>query len=253
MSHKLSIVFLLFASLCMAHAEDTGALFRAANQACQSGNYNAAMEGYEKITTTGIESPDVYYNLGAAYQMLGQPVHAVFNYRRALMLKPTLLQARRSLESIAQTQGIPMPRFTWREEVSSVILPLHLISGGVIAAWMGAFLFVFAFLRKRPRFWWLSVSVVLILMGKSLALLGFLCDPKVAYAHSAIVTAPEAIAAHAAPADSSASLTKLVPGTGVNVLSNRGVWSYCQLPDNINAWLPSKNLTMVVPSGSPGG
>ncbi|MEO8205173.1 MAG: tetratricopeptide repeat protein [Chthoniobacterales bacterium] len=252
MLRKFLIPVLFCACFCVANAEDNVALFAAGNHDYQNGNYGAAIDAYDKMTRNGAYSAEAYYNLGSAHQMLNQPVDAVLNYRRALMLNPTLLQARRNLETIEHAKGIPMPRFTWREEITSIILPSSLIYGGVTFAWVGGFLFVLAFLKKGPRFWWISISLVLIIIGKSSAFLGYISDPKLAYRNSAVIMAKESVTARAVPADSSASVTKLLPGTGVSVISKRDAWSYCKLPDNTNAWLPSKNLTMV-PSGSGGG
>lgn len=249
MHRRFCILFLCFLAIFSAQAEDAAT----AGKAYQKGNYQAAIQDYEKQVASGAYTPEVYYNLAAAYQMAGKPVDAVLNYRRALMLDPRMLQARRNLEVIQRSSGIPMPRFTWREEISSIVSPDWLMYGGTIAGWTGALLVVIGFLKKKPRFWWITFSIILLTLGKAIAVVGYMTDPKIADAASAVITAAKPVTARVAPADSSASVTKLVPGAGVNVLSNRGTWSYCQLLDGSTAWLPSQDLTMVVPTPSQDG
>ncbi|MEO6845825.1 MAG: hypothetical protein ABI443_00935 [Chthoniobacterales bacterium] len=250
MFRKLLPLIVFFVAFGMLRAAESNGLFSSATQAYQGGNYQRAVDDYEKIVSSGEYTAGVFYNLGSAYQMLNKPVDAALNYRRALMLSPGLLQARINLANLAQTKGIPLPPFTWRESVSTVVPPIALLYVGAFAGWVGIYLLVFGFLKKAPRFWWMSIALVLFIGGKSLALVGYLCEPKVVEASTAIITASESVAAHAAPADSSANVEKLMPGTGVNIISNRGPWSYCQLPDKARAWLPTQNLTRVALSDS---
>jgi len=247
MLRKTFFFLLCLLSVRLMAAEDNAVLFASGNEAYQRGDYQAAIDDYHQILTSGAYSPQVYYNQGAAFQMLGKSVDATVNYRRALMLNPTLLQARRNLETIQRNSGIPMPKFTWRDEVSSNIRPVYLLYTGTTLAWIGSFAFVAVFLKKKRRFRWFAVSLLILVTGKVLALVGYVSDPRFTEANVAMVTGDTPVAARSAPAESSSLIVQSVPGTDVNVLSNRGAWSYCQLPDHSTAWLPSQHLVPLAP------
>ena len=48
-----------------------------------------------------------------------------------------------------------------------------------------------------------------------------------------------------APADNSTLAAKLPAGSRVRILERRGEWTYCALPDNDRAWIPSKLIERV--------
>jgi hypothetical protein len=60
----------------------------------------------------------------------------------------------------------------------------------------------------------------------------------------AIVLAKEADA-RLAPADRAGLAEKLPAGSRVRVLSERGAWTYCELPGSGRGWLPSDALERV--------
>ncbi|HEU4930057.1 MAG TPA: SH3 domain-containing protein, partial [Candidatus Krumholzibacteria bacterium] len=64
----ITAVFALFASLAWAEVAETPAqLFERANSAYEAGNYQSAVDDYERVVATGVVAPDLFYNLGNAY------------------------------------------------------------------------------------------------------------------------------------------------------------------------------------------
>lgn len=63
-------------------------LLSAANKAYLDNQYSHATELYEEILALGLESVNLYYNLGNAYFREGRYGRAILNYERALRLKP---------------------------------------------------------------------------------------------------------------------------------------------------------------------
>ncbi|MDP2905015.1 MAG: tetratricopeptide repeat protein, partial [Candidatus Omnitrophota bacterium] len=87
------IAFCLLISAA-AFAQDAGAgevnsLFYRANSAYKDGNYDAAIADYELISGSGLESGNLYYNLGNCYFKKGELGRAVFNYELALFFSPS--------------------------------------------------------------------------------------------------------------------------------------------------------------------
>ncbi len=69
-------------------AQSSDELIVRGNKYFQEGNYESAVEAYEKILKQGYESPALYYNLGNAYFKNGKLGLAVLNYEKGLKLSP---------------------------------------------------------------------------------------------------------------------------------------------------------------------
>ncbi len=82
---------MILSNFCLAGgllANEMEAFFVKGNEYYQDGNYNAAIEEFEKILNSNYESWEVYYNLGNAYFKDGQTAKAILNFERAKRLNP---------------------------------------------------------------------------------------------------------------------------------------------------------------------
>ncbi len=84
-SAVLVLSLLLFGTLM---AQDVQQLFRQGNQFFQKGDYQKAVEAYQKILNHGYESGALYYNLGNAYFKMNQLGKARLFYERAKRFMP---------------------------------------------------------------------------------------------------------------------------------------------------------------------
>jgi tetratricopeptide (TPR) repeat protein len=75
-------------SVAQTDIESATALFQKGNASYEAGNFDQAIEEYQKIVDLGIKNSKVFYNLGNAYFRKNQLGKAVLNYRRALALEP---------------------------------------------------------------------------------------------------------------------------------------------------------------------
>ncbi|MCJ7577282.1 MAG: tetratricopeptide repeat protein [candidate division Zixibacteria bacterium] len=83
-----SIIILFFLSQAQADIESATALFQKGNESYEAGNFDQAIEEYQKIVNLGIKNSKVFYNLGNAYFRKNQLGKAILNYRKALALEP---------------------------------------------------------------------------------------------------------------------------------------------------------------------
>ena len=81
------LALLLFPALAGA-TTDPDQLFLQANAAYDSGDYHGAIELYNSILEQGLESWELYYNLGDAYYRADEIGQSILNYERALQLAP---------------------------------------------------------------------------------------------------------------------------------------------------------------------
>jgi tetratricopeptide (TPR) repeat protein len=100
-SKKITIfvVFLLgFIFLEKSLGNDNAAFFLEGNRLFQQEKYSAAVSSYEQILQGGVESSELYYNLGNAYFRSGNIGKAILNYERARRLAPLNDDVRYNLE-----------------------------------------------------------------------------------------------------------------------------------------------------------
>lgn len=86
MKRQIIILFSLLFTIVSVFATDNSFLLDG-NAQYESGNYDKAIESYEKQLQTA-ESSVLYYNLGNAYYKKGNLAPAILNYERALLLDP---------------------------------------------------------------------------------------------------------------------------------------------------------------------
>ena len=81
------ILILIYLSGFFAIAQDE-AFFERANAAYNDGEYEIAIGEYEKILENGQHSAELYYNLANAHYKLNHIAPSIYNYEKALLLKP---------------------------------------------------------------------------------------------------------------------------------------------------------------------
>ena len=105
------ISFIIAQSVTAANLHD---VFNQGNQYYQQGEYEQAIESYQKIIEEGYESGPLYFNLGNAYYKLGQLGPARLYYERAseYLKNDEALQENMQLLNLRLVDQIePMPQF----------------------------------------------------------------------------------------------------------------------------------------------
>lgn len=217
------------------------------NAAFAKGDFPAAVRAYETALAAGPKSAGLYYNLATAQLKAGERPQAALNLRRALMLDPGFADARVSLSEIERSQGVPVVKDDWQTQVAAKAPLSAILIVGAVLFWIGAFLILAALLRQK-KFVPVLAGVILLIFGTVVALVGALADPKLSERDSGVIVAGSDVPLLSAPADQSATLTKLAPAASVQVIRESGEWTYCQAPGGEKGWLPSSSIQRVVPA-----
>ncbi len=85
----LVLFILIFSSVLHAANDEALDLLKKANKLYQEQNYEEALRYYENILHQGLESSELYYNLGNTYYRLGKLGYSVLYYEKALKLSPS--------------------------------------------------------------------------------------------------------------------------------------------------------------------
>lgn len=84
-TYIMILALVIFGTTHFVLADQAHDLFESANQNYLDGDYTAAIEGYESILSSGLESGELYYNLANAYYKTNKIGNARLNYERALI------------------------------------------------------------------------------------------------------------------------------------------------------------------------
>ena len=249
----LALLLLLPAHAVSAQQHAADSLWTAGVTAFTDGDWAGAAGAWSAIRELGIESPELYYNLGNACFKQDDLAHAILNYERALKLDPSYSDARFNLEfaqGFVQDKIEAVPEFfleVWGRKVCW-LLPSD--------TWAALFLLLLAAALG---------CVLLFLLGRSVAArkTGFICGivalvfallcldfafwQRTDYhkADGAIVTRPVTTVQSSPGRDSAKDLFVLHEGTKVKVLDSVGEWRNIELADGRQGWLPEADLDVI--------
>ena len=139
-----------------------------ANALYKDGQYAAAAREYEELLQGGLESGNLYFNLGNAYFKAGEQGRAILNYERARRLIPGDPDLEANLayaQSATATEACPSPlwwRLVFPLAQRTGFQPMLWITSAVYSLFMLAVVTYRLWLR-RPR-WLRSVSAVLAVL-----------------------------------------------------------------------------------------
>ena len=246
---KFVLLFLSSGSFVVAQETAVTAphtTFFQANALYTQGDYPAAIQAYEQLLASGLESSPLYFNLGNAYFKTGQTGHAILNYERARRLAPgdtdieTNLVYARSLTGAAACTPRLWQRLTFplTHQVSTTAL-VWLTSGAYSLC-----LLAFAGYRlwpRRPR-WLVYVAVGLIgvgvIVGSSLARQLFVDD----WQRPAVLLAAGETPIRFEPSETGTEHFVLKQGALVHILDTRSDWHQIARCDGRRGWVAAENV-----------
>lgn len=240
---KLLTLVLLAVSPALAWADAA----KDGEAAFAKGDFTAAARAYETALAAGPKSAGLYYNLATAQIKAGERPQAALSLRRALMLDPSLADARVSLSEVERSQGVPALKDTWYAKFLGKVAPPVLFVTGAVIFWIGAFVLLAGSFRKA-KFALVLSGLIVALLGAVVFGAGVLSDPKITDRMAGVIVSGEAVNLLSAPADHSTALTKVPPAACVKVIRQSGEWTYCQAPGGEKGWLPTNAVQAVIPT-----
>lgn len=244
---KLILLSFFFVGLIASAQNET--LFDEANSAYQNGEYEVAVSKYEEILDNGETSAELYFNLGNAYYKLNKVAPSIYNYEKALQLKPGDEDIQNNIEfarnmaidDIEEVQKNGIDR--WINDLISVFS----FSTWAILAIVFSILFVLFFLwyyfsgrplRKRIFF---GMAMACILFCVISTVFAFQQRAYIEDNQYAIVFSEEA-EVRDEPNLRGDSSFELHEGTKARVLENYQEWSRIELANGAQGWMKTEDL-----------
>ena len=91
------IILFLNIFLCL-NLQANDSLFTLASEDYANQDYSLAIDKYQSILSSAIESSELYYNLGNSYYKINEIHQAIYNYEKSLKLNPNFTEAKENLE-----------------------------------------------------------------------------------------------------------------------------------------------------------
>jgi len=249
MRRVLAFLMLLFAFNANAQND---ALFSSATAAYNEGDYNKSIAIYLEILENGEHSAELYYNLGNSYYKLNQIAPSIYNYEKALLLKPNDSEIKNNL-AYAQNMTLDaiedMPQTGLSKIYENVIGVLSFDQWGY-AAVLFMILFVVLYItfyylkyatQKRIAFISGMLSLLLAVMATLMAFMSY-GDYKVD--QPAIVFSDEVII-KSEPNERSEEVFRLHEGTKLEVLEEFNDWKKVRIADGQLGWIPSESIKLL--------
>jgi tetratricopeptide (TPR) repeat protein len=221
-----------------------GSTWEAANQAYQNGKYEEAKVNYLQLVRAGQYSADLFYNLGNVWFKLGDLGRAILNYERALLLDPSLDEAGSNLRTVLKIVGND-DQPTFRDRVGAYADYFPLTTS--IAFWILAFSFFLAW-HQQGRFivFWRRLCIVAGFI--------FLCGAGASVwigsgtkdSNRALIIGLAADLKYG-PAVSARSVESLQIGEQVQLISERGDWTFCRASTGNLGWILTRKAERIIP------
>ncbi len=246
-SFCISLVLVLFSSLQGWSQIDS--LFTLANRQYQQNEFSLAAKSYQQLTEKGIQTPEIFYNLGNAYFKNGYLGYAILNYEKAKLLDP-------HDDDIAQNLAIANARVTdkidmipdffikrWLYHLIN-LMPSNtwaMIGLGTFAAMLAMFmLYFFSGNIAIKKFGFYSTVALLLI-----SMLAYWCAVKrkkyVTENYAAIVVEPS-VSIKSSPDTEGNNVFVLHEGTKVMIIDSIESWKEIRLTDGNKGWLESKAI-----------
>ncbi len=228
-------------------ADDFARDFADANRLYDQAKYTEAEKLFDSIAGSGHYSPELFYNLGNTEFRLDKPGTAILNYERASWLSPGNPEITANLAYARGQTGARIGEKSWRDELIRNFGINSYCWIAAVAAWIGVFAATALLLKARAYRTSLALAAIFgaAVLGYAVFAIRHLQKDDAL----AIVTAKTAEARYA-PADNSTLAATLPVGSRVWILEQRGPWTHCRLPDNIEAWIPAGSIERVRPQNS---
>ncbi|MEZ4722494.1 MAG: tetratricopeptide repeat protein [Flavobacteriales bacterium] len=253
MKHSLVAILLFLSQLAGATGtpDHYRELFDQANMAYKAGRYDSAKTLYAEIAQNGLQSPELFYNLGNTYYKDGNLPAAILYFERALKLNPADQDIRYNLD-VANTL-IPdkidaiEPLFvdTWFSSLANSMS---------VNSWAWLFILILTlgcaalamFFTSRNS-WYRQVAfisgIALIAISAALLSVGFKAK-SLSEKQAGIVFSPS-VNVKSEPSMNSTVQFIIHEGLKVEIVAEDGDWSRIALSDGNSGWIPNQSIERI--------
>ena len=232
------LIFILSTLFCLqSFGQDS--LFIQANNKYSKGSYEGAISLYDSILSSGLESSELFYNIGNCYYKQKDWANAIWHYEKSLKLNSKNKNALHNLQItqlkiIDQIESIPQLFYQkwWHNIISSLRTNTWQILA-ILCIWV---ILIIKLLKMLKKF---NTKYLLNFLSLLTVMLFYITY----YSHRENYTQNEAIifsssvVVNSAPTDNSTKLFSLHSGTKIEIVERIGNWINITLGNGNSGWI----------------
>jgi tetratricopeptide (TPR) repeat protein len=248
----LRLIILLLITAGFSAFADTIPSVSIANEQYRKGEFEKAINSYEKVIASGVEAPEIYYNLGNSYYRSNRIPLAILNYERAKKLKPNDEEINFNLELarsriVDKINALPeLFLLSWLKKLAHSFSCnqwawISMISFLFTLCLAGFFLFSARRWVKQLSFW-SGLLIFLITIG-SFAISQH--QKQKIYLHDDAIVVTASVTVRSSPAETGTELFILHEGSKVHIGDSVGDWLEIRIPDGNKGWIRATDLVRI--------
>jgi tetratricopeptide (TPR) repeat protein len=247
---KILFTYLLL-TVFIGFAQNNRDEFSKANELYKKGDYQKAIEQYEKLLQNNEESAEVYYNLANSYYKLNRIAPSIFYYEKALQINPDDEDITNNLE-LANQQIIDKPKKVPETTIIQLKKKINRFFSSdnwailtIIWALLGLIsfgIFIYSTNIKYKRLTFLSLFISLFLFVFSWYNANY--AQKLSFDKYAIIFSDN-IDAVTEPNLTAEKIITLHEGVKIQVLREIDNWYEIKLPNGKKAWVPNEAINLI--------
>jgi tetratricopeptide (TPR) repeat protein len=223
--------------------------FEKGNELYRKNQFQEASQAYESVLKTNKQSAELYFNLGNSYYKLNKVAPAIYNFERALLLKPNDKQILNNL-AFAQKLQIDevkeVPEVGFEKVLTNLTSSRHYNSWAWVAV-IGSFFILLFFivyyfshrtLLKRLFFGGMFLAGIVLF----LAIFASISEKTNDELYRPAIVFDEMVAVKAEPKAESSDAFTLHEGTKVEVMENLDNWRRISLSDGTDGWIKASSI-----------
>lgn len=254
---KLILLFVLITSVFSSSMASEltpyyDSIYTSGNTAYQQQKYDTALQSYLSIVESGLESADLYFNIGNSHYKLQQNTQAILYFEKALKLSPQDKDIQYNLGLankliVDKIESLPTPFYTewWSSLVNALSMDTfaYLSIAFIILAMLGLLVFLRTntILIKRLSFY--LFIVFLLASGTTFLFANSQFNQNYSKQHAIVFSSRTNI--YSAPNTTSTVLFVVHDGLKVKVIKTQKQWLNIMLPDGSIGWIPEEALVLI--------
>ena len=236
------ITFFLSLIIC-SNSFSSEKMFEKGNQQYINENYSAAISIYDSILTTGMESSELYYNLGNCYYKTKNWANSIWNYEKSLQLKKNE-KTKHNLE-LAKIKIVdriePLPQLFYKKWSANLIQSLNTQVWQILALLGVCLIFTIQLISqftslkgKRITKILSSITLIILIATQSSYHNNFIKKEAIIFS--------ETVTVNSAPTISSTNLFTLHEGSKIEIVDSIGYWINIKIANGNSGWIKRNSI-----------
>ena len=221
-------------------------LFEKANKAYNNSDYTSAITLYDSILTIGLESSELYYNLGNCYYKAQDWANAIWHYEKSLKLEKNDKTIQNlelaNLKIIDRIEEIPQLFYKkWWSSFISIFNTFSWQLISILIIWFALIIKILSQFTNYKKEHFLSILYSLALISVFATYSSY--QRNITKKEAIIVTS--SIVVNSAPTTNSTNLFSLHSGSKIEILDTIGEWINIKIANGSSGWIKESSCKIL--------